>query len=101
MRLALIVLALISAGVAVHVVVVACLNAVDQGRPVRWSPTALSRLLREWGVHMLAGATIPLGLKKLGADPALASSIWLTTFTDMFGFACLLGLGTLFVSHLQ
>ena len=47
------------------------------------------------------GATIPLGLKKLGADPALASSIWLTTFTDMFGFACLLGLGTLFVSHLQ
>ena len=61
MRLALIVLALISAGVAVHVIVVACLNAVDQGRTVRWSPAALSRLMREWGVHMLAGATIPLG----------------------------------------
>lgn len=61
MRLALIALALISAGVAVHVAVVACLNAVDQGRQVRWSATALSRLLREWGVHMLAGATIPLG----------------------------------------
>lgn len=47
------------------------------------------------------GATIPLGLKKLGADPALASSIWLTTFTDMFGFMCLLGLGTLFIARIE
>ena len=61
MRLALIALALISAGVAVHVIVVACLNAVDQGRSVRFSATALSRLLREWGLHIVAGATIPLG----------------------------------------
>lgn len=47
------------------------------------------------------GATIQLGLKKLGADPALASSIWLTTFTDMFGFMCLLGLGTLFIARIE
>lgn len=61
MRIALIVLALISAGVALQVIVLACLNAVDQGRPVRWSAAALSRLCREWGVHMVTGAALPLG----------------------------------------
>ncbi|OQX59763.1 MAG: hypothetical protein B5M52_02325 [Helicobacteraceae bacterium 4484_230] len=33
-----------------------------------------------------AGALIPLGLKKIGVDPAVASSVLLTTTTDVFGF---------------
>ncbi|NOX44514.1 MAG: magnesium transporter [Caldiserica bacterium] len=44
----------------------------------------------------LVGASIPLGLRALGLDPALASSVILTTFTDTLGFFLLLGLGYLF-----
>jgi magnesium transporter len=42
-----------------------------------------------------AGTLIPLGLRALGLDPALASSIFLTMVTDVAGFFFLLGLGTL------
>jgi magnesium transporter len=47
------------------------------------------------------GALIPLSVRKLGGDPALASSIWLTTFTDVIGFLMLLGIGTLFLSRIS
>lgn len=40
-----------------------------------------------------AGAFIPLVLERLGIDPAIASSIFVTTFTDVCGFLLLLGLG--------
>ena len=43
----------------------------------------------------LAGVAVPLTLKRMGFDPALASSIFLTTVTDVFGFFAFLGLGTL------
>ena len=39
-----------------------------------------------------AGAFVPIVLQRLGIDPAIASSIFVTTFTDMVGFALLLGL---------
>ncbi|MGN8159151.1 magnesium transporter [Salinisphaera sp. RV14] len=47
----------------------------------------------------VTGVAIPLALKKLGIDPALAGSVVLTTFTDVIGFASFLGLGTLFLLH--
>jgi len=40
----------------------------------------------------LAGATIPLVLERAGQDPAIASSVILTTITDVVGFAAFLGL---------
>jgi len=40
----------------------------------------------------LFGAIIPLGLKRVGVDPAVASSVLLTTVTDMVGFFGFLGL---------
>jgi magnesium transporter len=40
-----------------------------------------------------AGAFIPVVLERLGVDPAIASSIFVTTFTDVCGFLLLLGLG--------
>ncbi len=40
------------------------------------------------------GAGIPLLLKRVGIDPAIASSIIITTFTDVFGFLLLLGLAS-------
>jgi len=43
----------------------------------------------------LAGTGIPILLDKLGQDPALASNIFLTLVTDMFGFAGFLGIATL------
>jgi magnesium transporter len=43
----------------------------------------------------LAGVVIPLGLKMLRVDPALASSIFLTTVTDVAGFFFFLGLASL------
>ena len=48
----------------------------------------------------LAGGLIPLALRAANIDPALASAIWLTTFTDVMGFLLLLGTGTLLISQL-
>jgi magnesium transporter len=45
----------------------------------------------------VAGVLIPLGLKRLRIDPALAGGVILTTVTDVVGFAALLGLGTIFL----
>jgi magnesium transporter len=48
-------------------------------------------------VSGLAGALIPLTLRRLGADPATASSIFLTTATDVASMGLFLGLATLIV----
>ena len=45
----------------------------------------------------ISGAFIPLALKRLGADPATASSIFLTTATDVASMGIFLGLATLLV----
>jgi len=37
---------------------------------------------------------IPLGLERLGTDPAVGSTVILTTVTDVVGFFCFLGLAT-------
>ncbi|EAT11094.1 magnesium transporter [Bermanella marisrubri] len=47
-------------------------------------------------IAVLAGALLPLLLKKLGIDPALAGSVILTTVTDVVGFMAFLGLATVF-----
>ena len=39
----------------------------------------------------LAGVLIPLGLKRAGADPAVSSSVFVTTVTDVVGFVAFLG----------
>jgi len=43
----------------------------------------------------IAGALIPLGLRKLGADPATASAIFLTTASDIASMGIFLSLATL------
>ena len=42
----------------------------------------------------IAGVMVPVTLKRFGYDPALASSIFLTTVTDVMGFFTFLGLAT-------
>jgi len=44
----------------------------------------------------LAGALLPVFLKSIRIDPALAGSVMLTTVTDVVGFLSFLGLATLF-----
>ncbi len=51
-------------------------------------------------VAATAGTLIPLGLKALKVDPALGSSVFITTFTDVVGFASFLGLATIFLRYL-
>lgn len=48
-------------------------------------------------VAALGGALIPLALRKVGADPALAGSVLLTTATDVIGFFAFLGLAAIFL----
>ena len=49
----------------------------------------------------LAGALVPVLLKRFGQDPALASSIILTTVTDIVGFLSFLGIATLLAGLLE
>jgi magnesium transporter len=52
-------------------------------------------------VAAAAGTLIPLGLKALKIDPALASAVFITTFTDVAGFASFLGLTTVFLRFVK
>ena len=45
----------------------------------------------------LSGTLIPIGLEKVGIDPAIASSVFLTTVTDVVGFFAFLGLAAVFL----
>ena len=45
----------------------------------------------------LSGTLIPLGLERVGVDPAIASSVFLTTVTDVIGFFAFLGLAAAFL----
>jgi magnesium transporter len=45
----------------------------------------------------LAGIVVPLGLERRGIDPAVASTVFVTTITDVFGFFSFLGLGAWFL----
>jgi magnesium transporter len=49
-------------------------------------------------VAALAGILVPLVLDKLGIDPAVASSVFVTTVTDVVGFFAFLGLAALWFS---
>nr|CAK32552.1 divalent cation transporter [uncultured organism] len=45
----------------------------------------------------LAGTLIPIGLERMGVDPAIASSVFVTTVTDVVGFLAFLGLAATFL----
>lgn len=54
-------------------------------------------LLAMWGnlvVASFAGAFVPTFLSRTGADPAVASAVFVQTFTDLCGFGLLLGLAS-------
>jgi len=71
---------------------------------VRGSPTLGLVLGMAMIINMFvaaaAGTLVPLGLRAANVDPALASSVFITTMTDMFGFFSFLGLATVFARYL-
>ena len=51
-------------------------------------------------VASVAATLIPIALRAINIDPALASSVFITTLTDVFGFFAFLGLATIFLQYL-
>ena len=45
----------------------------------------------------LFGILVPVTLKKMSIDPAIASSVFVTTITDVIGFVSFLGVGAYFL----
>ena len=52
-------------------------------------------------IAAIAATLIPIALRALKIDPALASAVFITTMTDVFGFFAFLGLATAFLPYLQ
>ncbi len=71
-----------------------------QGTPWMGVILALAMIINMF-VAATAGTLIPLSLRALKVDPALASSVFITTLTDVFGFFSFLGLGALFIKYLR
>ena len=44
------------------------------------------------------GAGVPLFMRRIGVDPAVASAVLVTTFTDVIGFLLYLGIATAFIN---
>jgi len=83
----------ITAGIGMYVV------ASAQGNPkaLVLAFVVMLAMIGSCVVSGLSGALIPLTLKRLGADPATASSIFLTTATDVASMGLFLGLATILV----
>ena len=47
-------------------------------------------------IGVLVGTLVPLGLQKIGVDPALAGGVLMVAATDVFGLCVFLGLETFF-----
>lgn len=67
------------------------------GSPVMLGVTVLLAMVGSCVMSGLSGALVPLTLKRFGLDPATASSIFLTTATDVVSMGLLLGLATVLV----
>ena len=93
--------ALVGLGNGVGTGLVAALGAYALQRdPFLGLILALAMIINMF-VAATAGTLIPLALRALKIDPALASSVFITTLTDVFGFFSFLGLGTLFLRFLH
>jgi magnesium transporter len=85
-------------GVALGVVA-AIVAWVTKGNPVLGLLLGMAMVCNML-VASTAGTLVPLGLKAMKVDPALASSVFITTFTDVVGFGSFLGLATIFLRYL-
>ena len=72
---------------------------VTRGNPMLGVVLAMAMIINMF-VAATAGTLVPLGLRAANVDPALASSVFITTMTDVFGFFSFLGLAALFAEYL-
>lgn len=70
-----------------------------QGKPILGLVIGIA-MLGNMLVAAVFGLLVPMALKTLKIDPALASSIFVTTATDCLGFSLFLGLATYFLPYL-
>src|SRR6187455_1380394 len=70
-----------------------------RGNPVLGMVLGMAMIINMF-VAAAAGTLVPLGLRAVNIDPALASSVFITTMTDVFGFFSFLGLATIFSQYL-
>lgn len=77
--------------------VVASLAVLALTKEMKMASVVLLAMILNMGLGGLAGAFIPLMLKRFGFDPAQSSSIFLTGLTDVCGFLIFLSLGTWFL----
>ncbi len=85
-------------GVAIGLVT-ALIAWLWQGNPYLGLIIGLAMIVNMLAAGM-AGAAIPITMKRLGFDPAQSSGIFLTTVTDVVGFLSFLGFATFFQSKL-
>ena len=72
---------------------------VTRGNPVLGLVLGAAMVINMF-VAATAGTLVPLGLRAANVDPALASSVFITTLTDVFGFFSFLGLATVFARYI-
>jgi len=72
---------------------VALIAAVILGDP-RLGMVVMMAMWMNLTVGSFAGAFVPIVLERVGVDPAIASSMFVTALTDMVGFILLLGLAS-------
>lgn len=70
-----------------------------KGQPVLGLILGLA-MLGNMVIAALAGAGVPLLLRRLNIDPAVSSAVFVTTFTDVLGFLLFLGLAAWFINLL-
>jgi len=85
----------IANGVAVGIVV-GIIAYFWKGIPILGIVLGLAMIINIF-VGTLIGTLVPLSLKWLKSDPALGSHIFVTAFTDAFGFFSFLGLAAIFI----
>ncbi|MBW2316698.1 MAG: magnesium transporter, partial [Deltaproteobacteria bacterium] len=71
--------------------------AQDEPEPLKLAVIVFAAMVGSCVASGVAGALVPIGLKRMGADPATASSIFLTTATDVVSMGLLLGFATMFL----
>lgn len=79
--------------------IIAILGMLFQGNAMFGLVTGLAMLLNMIAAT-IAGYFVPIMLKKMKIDPALASAVFVTTVTDVLGFFFFLGLATVFIGYL-
>lgn len=79
-------------GVAIGLVIATV--AVLVGEPWRLGLVVFLAMSGNLLVAGFGGSFVPTALERLGVDPAIASSVFVTTLTDMCGFGLLLGLAS-------